>query len=837
MSVLRGRIKASALWVFSVLCICIGASSVFAGLAPQPVTTFSPFNENPVVKYAEREDAERATVTCSSGATQEFESGCGFPADTTNGGCSGLFPAYTSIVCGQSYCGTAYFNGAQRDTDWYEITVGTATTVTWSVIAEYRVVAGLVAGTNGIPNCSLATGVSPFAIAESGQLATITICLQPGTWWFFTAPDFGQPSFPCGKKYQATLTCASGCSGGACCLPNNSCAIAQDVTDCVNANGRYQGDTTTCSTVNCTPPANDECVGAIALMCAQPVTADLRNATVSPSEPSPALCDDIRVASLWYRMVGDGNTYSLSTCDSNLFDPLAQHCTLTVYSSPTSSCPTNYVVEACSRDGCGPTGGLASLCFNTNVGRAYYIQISVRTAADRARFRLTATCPCPPEQTGVCCFPGPTCIELSSDSCANVGGSYLGNGTTCAVEGASCPDIDPPTNDFCDSPRAVTVPSTTVGYTRFATRDEFSSCGLPISGPGVWYRVVGNGRRITASTCSPTTNFDTRLHVYCQTCTTGNMTCVASNEDGPEACQVASEVTWCSASGAVYSILVSGYENQTGDFALTLSDDGVSCSNPAFCGSSCLVVCPPNGIDEKEITCDFEPAEITNGGCGMTTPMFGAIAAGQTVCGTSGTYTRSDGTPARDTDWFKFTIQQRSIVTWKVKAEFLVQALIVGADCSSSVPVHAIAFGNACQDVLATATLDPGEYAAFVSPQYFEGVACSASNWMGTLTVALSPDNGACCFLTCPKCRILPEDLCEAQGGVFFYGPGSTCQSSTCNPCPADLNGDLIVNNNELSILLSAFGRNGQGDMNCDGLTNFADLSILLANWGRDCRP
>lgn len=52
-------------------------------------------------------------------------------------------------------------------------------------------------------------------------------------------------------------------------------------------------------------------------------------------------------------------------------------------------------------------------------------------------------------------------------------------------------------------------------------------------------------------------------------------------------------------------------------------------------------------------------------------------------------------------------------------------------------------------------------------------------------------------------------------------------------PNPGDLNGDGIVNAQDLSILLGAWGQWGSAaDLNGDGIVNAADLAILLGNWG-----
>lgn len=54
-------------------------------------------------------------------------------------------------------------------------------------------------------------------------------------------------------------------------------------------------------------------------------------------------------------------------------------------------------------------------------------------------------------------------------------------------------------------------------------------------------------------------------------------------------------------------------------------------------------------------------------------------------------------------------------------------------------------------------------------------------------------------------------------------------------PCPADVNGDRVVNGVDLGTLLAAWGAcpNGcAGDLNADGVVNGVDLGTLLAAWG-----
>jgi len=65
--------------------------------------------------------------------------------------------------------------------------------------------------------------------------------------------------------------------------------------------------------------------------------------------------------------------------------------------------------------------------------------------------------------------------------------------------------------------------------------------------------------------------------------------------------------------------------------------------------------------------------------------------------------------------------------------------------------------------------------------------------------------------------------------GFLAYPAGFTC--SIVQPCPADLNGDGIVNASDLAGLLGGWGTTN-GDVDGSGTTDAADLAALLGAWG-----
>lgn len=57
--------------------------------------------------------------------------------------------------------------------------------------------------------------------------------------------------------------------------------------------------------------------------------------------------------------------------------------------------------------------------------------------------------------------------------------------------------------------------------------------------------------------------------------------------------------------------------------------------------------------------------------------------------------------------------------------------------------------------------------------------------------------------------------------------------------CDGDANGDGSINGDDLTLILSNWGKSVEpglpGDVNSDGTVDFADLMAVLSNWGRSC--
>jgi subtilisin-like proprotein convertase family protein len=168
-------------------------------------------------------------------------------------------------------------------------------------------------------------------------------------------------------------------------------------------------------------------------------------------------------------------------------------------------------------------------------------------------------------------------LELVYDSVGDVTG-YSPQATTPPSSG---PGDGVPANDDCANATSIGLGATN-GSTVGATLSGPDTCGTAITAPGVWYSVTGTGNTMTVSTCSGASNYDSKLSVFCGGCETLN--CVGGNDDDcGTASGLLSTVTWCSQLGAEYLVLVHGFNADTGDFALLVSDDGAACSDALAC--------------------------------------------------------------------------------------------------------------------------------------------------------------------------------------------------------------------------------------------------------------
>lgn len=254
----------------------------------------------------------------------------------------------------------------------------------------------------------------------------------------------------------------------------------------------------------------------------------------------------------WYTVVGHGGVVSASTCSS----VLSFGTSLSIFRGSCGSLDCigwNSVSFDGSSDSsnCIESGNFFSgtVRWNTRVGEVYFILVQ-----------------------GIDSSPKQTSGEFSL-----------------SVESVGVPE-----NDLCDNAEIVNLADNfqVTGSTTLASQDQSignvysndngETCKTISSGGDLWYRVVGVGSVIQASTCHPNTNFDSQISVYASLVSSTSyycdeLECISTNDDDDDYCESnpnASQVSWFAEEGTSYLIRIHGFDQSAGEFVLTaLSDD------------------------------------------------------------------------------------------------------------------------------------------------------------------------------------------------------------------------------------------------------------------------
>jgi hypothetical protein len=269
------------------------------------------------------------------------------------------------------------------------------------------------------------------------------------------------------------------------------------------------------------------------------------------------------------------------------------------------------------------------------------------------------------------------------------GGTYYihcNSNVLCGVS-SSCRDISMtcvsasgplPPNDDCANAIAIAVPGSASASTISATPDGAApTCITSNDGAnGVWYTVNGNGNSYMASLCG--SGWDSKLFVYTGSCS--SFTCVTGDDDnGPGCSSTDASVSWCTTTGTLYYIFVTGYSTNSGAFTLNVTETAipvptVSPSSPTMCSGGSITLTAsgsttyewnPGFMSGSSIT--VSPASTTTytvtgtdgmTGCSRTAtttvtvdpaPTVSATASNSTVC--SGSNVTLTGSGAATYNW------------------------------------------------------------------------------------------------------------------------------------------------------------------------------------------
>jgi len=258
---------------------------------------------------------------------------------------------------------------------------------------------------------------------------------------------------------------------------------------------------------------NDLCDDALAISCGDTVAGSTSGATFD----DVGFCGTSNTApGVWYKFQGDGSTVTVSTCNQASYDTK-----ISVFSG---ACGSLSCVGG-NDDGSGCSGFTSEFEFDSVAGTDYFILVHGFGSATGS-FDLSLSCETPPE---------------------------------------------PPANDLCADAIGLECGSVENGNTELATEiGEPGFCDTSVSAPGVWYKFEGNGADVAVTTCSPNTDYDTKLYVYEGEC--GSLVCVGGDDDDfdcPDSIRH-SLVEFNSVVGTSYYIYVAGFGSNTGNFELSL---------------------------------------------------------------------------------------------------------------------------------------------------------------------------------------------------------------------------------------------------------------------------
>ncbi len=702
-------------------------------------------------------------VNCPIGGIQEGEP-CG---DDTNGGCNASPPVFTSLQCGNLYCGKSYASEGTRDTDWYEVVVTEPTSFTWTAEAELPVVIGMIeTDPPGSGDCADSTGyLNPYTLGEPCEEIFVEVDVMPGTYWFFVAPSV-YDGYACADgpwDYKASLTCET-ITDGACCNPSTGECSVTDIATCDGLYGPgnwLPGEVCDPNPCPQPPPPNDDCDGAIDVgTLPASVSGDNTWATDDIAEPCGVYSGPYK--NVWYTVTGTGNTITVTTCnDVSEFDSkISVFC---------YSCDYLICVGGNDDDCVDYDSLLSTYSFCSDLGETYYITVGGFSSSSYGVFQLDVSddataCQDPPNcepALGACCVDQVCTATNFEFECDALDGMWF--------EGETCPEFqcpDPSGND-CATPIMVNIPADLdymdTNFTCGRLNDYEETClGSYDGGEDIIYMLNVTADTYLQFSLDPLGTTWTGFAVD-DSCPP-DTECIINENNSYLSDPYSSDCMNFTA--GTYYLMIDTYPSPDciPEFDLTIAE----CI-------PCVVPCPMGGLDEGEAC-----GEDTNGGCNSTPPVFTSIQCGDIYCGNAWA---EDST--RDTDWYELVLTEPYTVTMTAEAEFDV---IIGyvptdppgaGDCAYLLgSLDPYATGEPCEEISVEVDLGAGTHWFFIAPTVFEGYPCALGPWEYAFSLeCTAPPTGACCVdSVCVETNTQPE--CDAMNGWWFEG--ETCPEYTC---------------------------------------------------------
>ena len=231
-----------------------------------------------------------------------------------------------------------------------------------------------------------------------------------------------------------------------------------------------------------------------------------------------------------------------------------------------------------------------------------------------------------------------------------------------------------------------------------------------------------DGAVVTFTMCA-VAGYDTYLRVYDGCPTDVGTTELYFNDDF---CGLQSQIDAVLASGTYY-VLVEGFGSGAGPYQLDVT-----------CATCDPITC--TGTDENEAG--------GNDGPNADPVLYGSIACGETVCGT--TFTFNDGVnDTRDLDWFELVLANDAIVTVDLNVSSFNGILFLVAGDEATILASADAAGYCADETLVSDCLQAGTYYVVAGHNDFTGVdtpaaygltvTCEACTWVDPYTACQTP--------------------------------------------------------------------------------------------------
>ncbi len=493
-------------------------------------------------------------VSCPDGAAPEQEP-CG---EDTNGGCNMDEPAFEPLMCGDVICGTGWYDGSTRDTDWFEVEVAEETELTITAETEFPALFGFLEQTvPGVAGCDNMTGyLEPYVNTVECEPSTLSMCVAPGTYYVFVGPTFDDV-VECPADYVLSLECAP-CTlpRGACCLEDGTCIDDLTEAECVQQDGEWQGEGVVCTPELCPVPGPGD-------NCADPLVLDLSEL---PYTESNTTCDR-------------GNNYE-ETClgsydgGEDIIYEFTLDVAMCLQVNVVGSSWTGVVID----DSCPPAADC--IAYGTASGGSPF----ARANLDPGTYYIM-----------VDTYPSPDCTDftLTIDECA-----------------------PPPPNDDCVN--ATQLSGTVVDLAFDTTQATFDGLGDCMTSANVWYCYTAETTTdIVFSLCG--SDYDTKLAIY-DGCTCDPLGAELGCND--DSCGLQSELTLSCIAHQTYLVEVGGYSANTGTGILNISEleppTGACCVDLDCVATNTYAECLNlggtwyEGFNCDSFTC---PEPITNDNC------------------------------------------------------------------------------------------------------------------------------------------------------------------------------------------------------------------------------